>query len=284
MAGSSPLAQHQAWQSSGCWQGSTRLFLLLSESAAVGAPGSHDGERRNGGEEDRRRGTEGATCPWAPGPGRTPQGRCLPSTHLTGTHEKASAKCLSKEADETIAADPPQDDAVTINTHDNLRPKRCYNTNCPWKLTCSKAAEFSFDRPGSGVPAWLQMTEDIHASKISGNAWRDFAHCRKTAEIWESWLFVRKQKGPRGWHFSEHLSKPTSALPHLIKHVPCLSSLLLYLQSNINHARLREHWIFPAKETFLLKFHYICWFWFNWTVFSPFCLNLASARTCNFLV
>lgn len=233
MAGSSPLAWHQVWQSSGCWQGGMRLFLLLSESVAVGAPGSHQegmvGRRTDAG------GAEGATCPRAPGPGRTPQGCCLASTHLTSTHEKASAKCLSKEADEAIAADPPQDDAVTINTHDNLRPKRCYNTNCPWKLTCSKAAEFSFDRPSSGVPAWLQMTEDIHASKISGNAWRDFAHCRKAAEIWESWLFVRKQKGPRGWHFSEHLSKPTLALPHLGNHVPCLSSLLQYLQSNISH-------------------------------------------------
>lgn len=108
---------------------------------------------------------------------------------------------LQKAGDSPITADPPRDDGFMINTGDNLRPKCCYNTNCPWKLTCSKAAEFSFDRPGSRVRPWLGMTGDIHASKISQNGWRDFAHCRKAVEIPDSWLFVRKAERTAGGAF-----------------------------------------------------------------------------------
>ena len=44
---------------------------------------------------------------------------------------KGEQEMLQKAEDSPITADPPQDDAFTINSHDNLRPKCCYNTNCP---------------------------------------------------------------------------------------------------------------------------------------------------------
>lgn len=114
---------------------------------------------------------------------------------------KGKQELLRKAEDSLITADPPRDDAFMINTHDNLRPKCCYNTNCPWKLTCSKAAEFSFDRPGSRVRTWLGMTGDIHASKISENGWHDFAHCKKAVETLDSCLFVRKAERTAGVAF-----------------------------------------------------------------------------------
>lgn len=166
--------------------------------------------RRNGGIWQILRGTTGKT-------GSGEQGRQAAHPESLGQHgsgeeglaepspdrhpRKGEQEMLQKAGDSPITADPPQDDAFMINTHDNLRPKCCYNTNCPWKLTCSKAAEFSFDRPGSRVRPWLGMTGDIHASKISENGWRDFAHCKKAVEILDSWLFVRKAERTAGGAF-----------------------------------------------------------------------------------
>lgn len=173
------------------------LFSFLSERAATGASDSYwEGRQRRQGAALGRRAAlpdslgqcesrEGGLAELAPDP-RPPKGE---------------REMLQSAGESPITADPPRDDAFMINTHDNLRAKCCYNTNCPWKLTCSKAAEFSFDRPGSRVRPWLGMTGDIHASKISESAWRDFAHCRKAVEILHSCLFVRQAERTAGGVF-----------------------------------------------------------------------------------
>lgn len=45
-----------------------------------------------------------------------------------------------------------------------------YDTNCPWKLTCSKAAQLSSNRPESRAWTWLWMTKDIHVPQSTANA------------------------------------------------------------------------------------------------------------------
>lgn len=57
------------------------------------------------------------------------------------------------------------DVVFTVSTCDNLWPLPCYDTNCPWKLTCSKAAQFSSNSPGSRAGTRLEMTKDIHTSQ-----------------------------------------------------------------------------------------------------------------------
>lgn len=147
---------------------------------------------------------------------------------------------LQKAEDSPITADPPQDDAFMINTHDNLRPKRCYNTNCPWKLTCSKAVEFSFDRPGSRVRTWLGMTGDIHASKISENGWRDFARCKQAVEILAARLFVRKAGRTAGVAFlgasfqtSVSSAQPQTALTDLLS--LCAAATMMSFTKHKSH-------------------------------------------------
>lgn len=175
------------------------LFILVRARMTRASDSHWEGRQRSWGTESRGR---QAVCPESLGPQSSSSSREGPAEPSPDRHpQKGKQETLQKAKDSPVAADPPQDDAFMINTHDNLRPKCCYNTNCPWKLTCSKAAEFSFDRPGSRVQTWLGMTGDIHASKISKSGWRDFAHCKEAGEILHSWLLVRKAKRAAGVAF-----------------------------------------------------------------------------------
>ena len=81
---------------------------------------------------------------------------------LTGT--------ASPETQARDVAAPAQDEVLTVNTSDKWRPESCEDTNCPWKLTCSKAAPLSPHSPGSGAWTWLQATKDTHVSRRTPNA------------------------------------------------------------------------------------------------------------------
>lgn len=54
----------------------------------------------------------------------------------------------------------------TISAPDNLWPKWRFDTNRPWRLTCSEAAKFRSHRAGAAAQTRWTQTGDIQASKL----------------------------------------------------------------------------------------------------------------------
>lgn len=76
----------------------------------------------------------------------------------------------------------------TISAPDNLWPKWRFDTNRPWRLTCSEAAQFRSHRASAAAQTRWTQTGDIQASKLTEKLRHGFS------ALWEEHKRRKKTK------------------------------------------------------------------------------------------